>query len=515
MTAAPTHTASAAAVRRAADHIRQATTILAAALIVGSAACKDSNIPFYTEPTGVANTPTGIQNAVAGLFAASRLDVGTYLFWMSGFARDEANIQAENPEGVVEQTGLSPIPAGDQGVWDNEYRAAIAAVAVIGTLPNVSPAYTAQQAAAITGIAQTLEALNFMTVAETRDTLGIPIRSNTSATSGPVYCAQDAWKQIVALLDTANANLNTAGPIPLPVKIPAGFSSVSASAGPSTVAGSFASFNRALAGKANLELAYAMARNAPGTHPTPTTAGAPDAPTLTRADSAITASALYSVPLTPPAAGAFVENSGGVFWDWGSQSGDLANPINSAIGLWRTLSYLTADVDTINDMRFLGKFTANPYQLLIPGDAFFSSNWLYASYSAPSSPIPIIRNESLVLYRAQVQLGLANLATAVTLINQVHQQAGGFASPLAINASSYTAVRDSLLKEQRISTVFEASGDRTISLRMYGLEAVADTTWSSALAPRPPGGVDLHTTVMPIPSTEIEGRGGTYTVTCQ
>jgi hypothetical protein len=95
----------------------------------------------------------------------------------------------------------------------------------------------------------------------------------------------------------------------------------------------------------------------------------------------------------------------------------------------------------------------------------------------------------------------------------VHMGAGGFATPLTI-ASTYTAVRDTLLKEERISTVFEGSGDRTISLRMYSLEAVADTTWSSAAAPRPPGGVDLHTTVMPIPSTEIEGRGGTYTISC-
>jgi len=524
MTAAHTHTASVAAARRAADRVRQrlversttlrTTTLLAAALMVGSAACTDSNIPFYTEPTGVANTPTGIQNAVAGLFAASRLDVGTYLLWMAPFGRDEANIQAENPEGVVEETGLSPIPAGDQGVWDNEYRAADAAVAVIAALPNVSPAYTAQQVAAIAGVAQTLEALDFMYVAETRDTLGIPIHSTTTATSGPVYCAQDVWRQIVALLDTANGNLNTAGAIPLPLRMPSGFASVSTSAGPSTAAGSFASFNRALAGKANLELAYAIARNTPATHPTPTTPGAPDATALARADSAITASALFSVPLTPPAPGAFVENSGGVYWDWSSQSGDLVNPINSAIGLWRTLAYLTADVDTVNDLRFLGKFAPNPAALLIPGDAFLSTNWLYASYPTTSSPIPIIRNESLVLYRAQVQLGLGNLALAVTLINQVHQQAGGFASPLSINASSYTAVRDSLLKEQRISTVFEASGDRTISLRMYALEAVADTTWSSAAAPRPPGGVDLHTTVIPVPSTEIEARGGNYTITC-
>src|SRR5579862_2513601 len=272
MTAAHMHSASMAPARRDADRVRRlsaagAATLLATVLALGSVACSDSNIPFYTEPTGVSNSPAGIQNAMVGLFSASRIDIGTYLFWMAGFARDEANIQAENPEGVVEQTGLSPIPAGDQGVWDNEYRAADAAVAIIATLPNVAPAYTAQQVAALTGVAQTLEALDFMYVAETRDTLGIPIHSGASGTSGPVYCAQDAWRQIVALLDSANAQLNTAGSIPLPIRIPTGFSSVSASAGPSTAAGSFASFNRALAGKANLELAYAITRNGSNNHP--------------------------------------------------------------------------------------------------------------------------------------------------------------------------------------------------------------------------------------------------------
>src|SRR5437660_404959 len=135
MTASLKHTTPVATARRDADSGRdrrrgRATARVALLLVISSAACSDSNVPFFTEPTGVDNTPAGIQNSVAGLFASSRQDVGTYLFWMEGFARDEANIQAENPEAVVEQTGLSPIPAGDQGVWDNEYRTATAALAI-------------------------------------------------------------------------------------------------------------------------------------------------------------------------------------------------------------------------------------------------------------------------------------------------------------------------------------------------------------------------------------------------
>src|SRR6185437_5659838 len=126
---------------------------------------------------------------------------------------------------------------------------------------------------------------------------------------------KDAWAQIVALLDAANTNLNTAGGIPIPVTWPPGFASVSAVAGPSTVPGSFASFNRALAAKAGLEHAYAMARSTPGSSPDPTHPGAPDAATLTKADSAALASALINVPLAPPAAAPFAPNAGGVYWD--------------------------------------------------------------------------------------------------------------------------------------------------------------------------------------------------------
>jgi hypothetical protein len=130
-----------------------------------------------------------------------------------------------------------------------------------------------------------------------------------------------------------------------------------------------------------------------------------------------------------------------------------------------------------------------------------------------------VRAEELALVRAQIQLGLNQLNTATTLINTVHQQAGGFGTGLNIPAT-YTGVRDSLLKEQRISTVFEGSGDRMISLRMYGLAATADTTWSAHSGPDGTvdaslhGAVDYHTTVATLPAVELSSRGGSWTTTC-
>jgi len=494
----------------AADRFSRRTVVRGAAALVSAAvmclglACRDSNVPFFTAPTAVPNTQAGIQNAVAGLFGFSRNDIGNYAQLMSGFSRDVVQMTNGNPQILTMNTGLAPIPAASDGVWDNEYRDVGEALDILQTAPQASPAYSAAQLAALVGIVQTMEAVNLMLIAETRDTLGIPIHSAGSV-PGPAYCNKDVWQYIVALLDSANASLNTAGSIALPVRLPPGFGAVSATAAPSTAPGAFAAFNRALAGKAGLELAYAIARNSAATHPTPATPGVPDITALTPADSAIGASALFNPSaLAPPKPGPFADPLG-VYWDFSAQSGDQVNPINQFIGFFTVLKTFVADVDTLNDLRWKGKFGPNPYQIELPAYNAAASGDLFVFYPAANSPIPIVRNEGLVLMRAQLQLGMGNLAGAITLINQVHEGAGGYGSPLSI-AGTYTAVRDSLLKEQRISTVFEGSGDRTIALRMYHLEAVADTTW---------GANDLHTTVIPVEAQEIEGRNGSYTLTCQ
>jgi hypothetical protein len=478
---------------------------LGSLVLASSVACKDSNIPFYTAPTSISNTPDGIQNAVTGLIAASRQDVGTYIFFTTMFARDEGNIQEDNPENALDGLGLAAIPASGDNVWDNMYLSVGAAINIINAVPTVVPAYTPQQAAAVIGVAQTIEALDLMILAETRDTLGIPVHAPVAGGAGPVYCNKDVWQQIVAELDSANNQLQKAGSIALPVKLPTGFSQVSTTAGPSTAAGSFASFNRALAAKAGLEYAYAIARNSPATSPDSLHAGSPFVPALTRADSAATASAFYTpVSLSPEPTGGWTDGTPGVFWDWSAQAGDVVNPLNAGEGVWVTLKTLAADVDTINDLRWKAKFGPDPFPLQLTQYDSISTRDLYNAYPATSSPIPIIRPEGLVLIRAQIQLGLGNFAEATTLVNNVHESVGGFLNPLNI-AANYTAVRDSLMKEQRISMAFEGSNDRLISIHIYNLQTVADTTFHK---------LDLHTTVIPVPASEVEGRGGHYTVTC-
>ena len=132
-------------------------------------------------------------------------------------------------------------------------------------------------------------------------------------------------------------------------------------AGPSATVGTFASFNRALAAKANLELAYAIARTPTAAHAaTPTTPGTPDAASLTAAMTALTASAMYSpAQLAPDPAGGFTPGPYVVTHDYSSNSGDVVNPINGESGTLAQLNDFVAAVDTVHDLRWKAKFAMN------------------------------------------------------------------------------------------------------------------------------------------------------------
>jgi starch-binding outer membrane protein, SusD/RagB family len=497
--------------------------LMGAACLFAAAACTDTAVPYFDAPTSLPNTAGGIQNAVTGLFSGTRIDVEWYVYFAGSYGRDIMWFLGASPNVVYDVAGLKPFSVltntiASAEAWDNEYAQIKAANDILATLPQVTT-YTKPQVEAIWGIVQTVKAINFLIVAETRDTLGVPLYSMDGNPTDPPYCNQDVWKYIVALLDSANDSLDVAGSVSLPVQVPPGFASVGLTAGPGTVPGAFAAFNRALAGKSNLELAYAIARSSPGTHPTPASPGSPNVSALTTGALELDSSALYDpAAITPPNAGPFSLDAHGVYHTFSGQSGDIANPFVGSYYLYDALWDLQYDVDTLNDLRWINKFVPDPLPVQLSEYAGASDGKNFLPYKTVVGPIPIVRAEELALVMAQIQLGLGNYANAISLINQVHMQAGGFATPLSI-ASTYTAVRDSLLKEQRISTVFESSGDRMIALRMYGMEAVSDTTWQATSGPdavdaKALGDVDYHQTISPVPFQEITARGGTWSPTC-
>ena len=483
--------------------------LLMAGSVAVAAACADSVVPLFTAPTSVSNTPTGISQAMTGLFSYSRQDQGSVALELSAFAREGANFTNTEPRFVTYDLGITPIPVGGWvTVWEQEYLDIRQAQQILAAVPQAQPAYTAAQRQALAGVVKTMEALNYLYVMWAHDTLGLAIMQSPSATTpAPAVCLTDGLTYTIALLDSANAELDSAGSIALPFLVPPGFASVGKSAGPSTVQGSFAAFNRALAAKANLELAYALARTAGP--PTPSTPGSPDHGALTRADSAATASALYSIgALGPNPVGEWAYNAYSVLYDFSAASGDQSNPMNAIVGTQAVLNEVPNDQDTVNDLRWKAKFILNPNAVQQQSYNFVASPYIYSMYGSPASPLPIIRDETLVLIEAQIQLGLGNLGQALTFANDVRTAVGGpHVTP--DTGTTYAGVRNAILREQQISTLFEGGADRVIALRMYNIEAQFDTTWThTKYAP------DQHTTVLPISANEIAGRGGSFTLTC-
>jgi len=490
--------------------------LVIAGTVAALASCKDSNIPFFTAPTSVAANPAGVQNAMSGLFAATRIDVNGFVITVAaGYARDGAVFTNTEPRTVEYPLGVIFTPNTSGGVWPQEYTNIRQAYQILAVLPNVSPKYSAAQISSLTGLVQTIIALNYMMVAEAHDTLGLAIEPPGTETSPPpAVCNPDAWTFITALLDTAEGNLEAAGAVAPPITLPKGFQGVGNASGPPTTLGSLASFNRALAAKANLEKAYAIARKKGGAAaPDTINAGTPDAPSLAAALADLDSSAMFDstgAALAPNTAGGFSPNSYTVTHDYSAASGDIVNPIDGQIGTEAQLNDFITDVDTINDLRFKAKFIHNPNPVQQQLYNIVASKWLYYMSPSPGSTIPIIRDEGLTLIAAQIQLALGNLAKAAQFANLVRVNVGGLAA--GAPALTYPAVRDFVMKEQRSSMTWEASADRTIAIRMYGLVLKADTTWEHEDPAVTTG--DVHTTIEPIPSAELNGRGGTFTTTC-
>jgi hypothetical protein len=106
-------------------------------------------------------------------------------------------------------------------------------------------------------------------------------------------------------------------------------------------------------------------------------------------------------------------------------------------------------------------------------------------YASNNADVPIIRNEELILLRAEAQLALGNRSEAINDLNYVRVNAGGLA-PLPPDYAGDLV--DEVLYNRRYSLFFEY-GHRWVDMRRYGrldqLEKMLPTHRIFALAPLP------------------------------
>jgi hypothetical protein len=444
----------------------RAARLLAIALLMPAlaAGCADPLVPDLNNPSleGVlANpTPSQVQSMASGLVIGHRAALAPLIRDLEIFGRDLYNLDAADPRWITEMlVNLDPGGFGARH-WTPQYRNIKGANVLIASVATAE-ALSDEQKSAATGFAQTMKALDLLSVIETRDVAGMAADAAVSTDElAPILCRDNSLARIVALLDSGYAALGAGGD-EFSFVLPSGFEGFDT---PET----FAEFNRAITARAEIY-------RGPG-----------NPAAYTRALTALSQS--------------FIDTTAslglGVYHTYSLAAGDAANPLFQDPGTtnFRAHPSVVDDAEA-GDARVAAKTmvgTEKIYQGV-------GSDIVYILYDTPTSPIPVIRNEELILLRAQANLGAGNLAAASRDINTIRVKSGEL--PPAVHLTAAAALTD-LLRQKRYSLLFE-SGSRWIDARLYNR--------LNTLPLDAPGHV-VHPN-FEIPTNEVLARGGS--VTCQ
>jgi hypothetical protein len=435
--------------------------------VVATGACNfDIANPNSPDPLGQNPTRSEVAGAANGLLVGTRIDLADWVLDAAILGREAYRFDGSDPRftGELLQGPLDPggnAFGGDH--WNEPYaniRNAKALLAVVGTSQDLS----VEEQSATSGFARTIEALEFLNVVNghTQDSIPIDVVGDVTGQLAPFRSHADAMAEIVGLLDQAEAEL-AAGGAAFPFTLPNGF------AGFNTPA-NFIKFNRALRARVAVYLN----------------------------DWAGALTALAASFMNPALPLSF-----GVYVDHGTGPGDFANPLAQDPEVGENFAHPSLETDAqlqpsgAPDQRFLDKVIQRQTRSVGSGNGQLSSHLGWIRYSTPATPIPLIRNEELILLHAEASIGLSDLPTATDDINLVRTTAGHL-DPIGIPATPEAAL-DALLYEKRYSLLYEG-GHRWIDMRHYGRLAQLPIDRPANTPP------DVIFATLPIPTAEVLPR---------
>lgn len=434
-----THFATVRTRRRVASRI--AITALALAAVT---ACSPDRITNPNSPSAgsVASNPLqALQLAANGVLVGQRNSITSYLVATGQFGRELFNISPTESRAVTYYyENFSDPTGGASSGWSDRY-ATLRNIATFYTTLDIVTSLTPEQHAAARGFGKTLEALELSYVIATRNNLGAVVQLLPDPTGLAPFVSRDsAYAYITATLDTGYAELLAAGATEFPFTLPApsgtGFSGFD---DPAT----FARFNRAL--QARIQAYRASI------------AGGDEA----IYDKALTA--LASSFITPLAADRSNLESGPayVFGNLGTDAGNSVSAINQ--NLYAHPSIRDDGTVSTSDLRYLTKILPGQ-PLRTPADANTPTDLRFQVYESPTSPIPIIDDEELVLLRAEARWYTGDAPGALDDINEVRTISGGLAArgPFVDTDDFVTE----LLAQRRLSLLLQ--GQRWIDVRRFG-----------------------------------------------
>jgi hypothetical protein len=445
---------------------------IALALAIVAVGSCDYDIANPNSPSVIGDNPSAAQVGAAarGILMATRVDLADWALDAAIFGREAFRIDPADPRFVTEMM-QGPLDPGSRAYGGDHWLEPYAAIrsgndllAVISTASSLSP----EQQNAVNGFVHTLQAFNFIIILDshTEDQIPIDVGRDASAPPAAFVTNAEAWNNVIALLDGAANELQ--GSPAFPFALPAGFTGFDSTAG-------FLKFNRAL-----------RARVA-----------------VYRGDFAGALTYLTQSFLNPAD-----PLDRGVYMDYGTGAGDVPNPLAVSPLISENLGHPTLETQAQlqpggqRDRRFLAKLIKRPTSTsggttnTTPPQTF-SSDLGWIRYPSPSTPIPLIKNEELILLRAEAELGTGDLTGALNDINFIRQNSGGLA-PYA-GPVDQASLLNELLYNKRYSLMYEG-GHSWIDYRRYGLTAALQ----SIDRPGPPPDVIFQT--LPIPTAETQPR---------
>lgn len=509
-------------------------------LLVGASACNSDklSIPSYNAPDvgGVAGDPTAIQLLATGMLAIERsLAVPTddqfgrfgresYDFFptdsrnMSNFLIGTGCASCNDPLGPFNNKRLDPAGFAS-GLYLDRFRNMRNAVNFIKALGSSS--LTAQQKDAGGGFARTLYGIDLLFIIESRDSLGSPVEITADANAQPPFVGRDSvYKRIFAELDSADAQLARGGTA-FSFDLHGGFSK----RGFGDVAG-FRRFNRAM--KARALVNYARIKRY---HGTLGSGSVPASPVDLAASNAAYTQALAALGASFIGPIASVGDLAlGPQHLYSTVAGDVGNGLSNAqnpniiahaslatavgtpipgstpgvAGSPATALSQTGFVQTkaggALDDRSTRKITTLPTPRSAPSSFGIPGYFRFQIYATPSDPVPVIRNEELVLMRAEANWFAGSKAAAIADLNTIRTVSGGLPAYTAVelNAlSSDASFVDRLLYEATMSLILE--GRRWVMYRGFNRLGALPRDDSRHFWAR----------VMPIPKAECDARRGT------
>ena len=174
---------------------------------------------------------------------------------------------------------------------------------------------------------------------------------------------------------------------------------------------------------------------------------------------------------------------------YSTSSGDALNPLFDAAprALVAVPSYLTdaqRRADGSPDLRASGKAVVTSVNVTTQS---VSSNVKIIAYASNVASVPIIKNEELLLLRAEANNALGNRAAAIADLDFVRVNSGGLA-PLGAGFAGNLV--DEILYNRRYS-LFDEYGHRWVDMRRFGrLASLEKALPSHKIFPVVPIGVD-------------------------